>query len=40
MKMKRNFSHRGNRKTKEAMLIKTVNRKQNHEGTQKKRKDS
>jgi len=38
--MKRNFSHSGNRKTKDAMYIKTVHRKQNHEGTQKKRKDS
>ena len=40
MKAKRNFSHRGNRKTKEAMYIKTVHRKQNHEGTQPKRKGS
>ena len=40
MKAKRNFSHRGNRKTKEAMFIKTVNRKQNHEGNQSKRKGS
>lgn len=40
MKTKRNFSHSGNRKTKEAMYIKSVNRKQNHEGTQPKRKVS
>lgn len=40
MKMKRNFSHSGNRKTKEAMYIKTIHRKQNHEGTSAKRKVS
>lgn len=40
MKLKRNFSHSGNRKTKDAMFIKSLHRKQNHEGTQKKRKGS
>lgn len=40
MKVKRNFSHSGNRKTKEAMYLKTIHRKQNHEGTKSKRKDS
>lgn len=39
MKMKRNFSNSGNRKTKEAMYLKTIHRKQNHEGTNSKRKD-
>ena len=40
MKKGRNFSHSGNRKTKEEMYIKTVHRKQNHEGTNLKRKSS
>lgn len=40
MKVKRNFSHSGNRKTKEAMYIKAVYRKQNHEGNKIKRKGS
>lgn len=40
MKTKRNFSHAGNRKLKESLYIKTLNRKQNHEGTQPKRKGS
>lgn len=40
MKFGRNFSNTGNRKTKEAMYIKTVHRKQNHKGTSAKRKSS
>jgi len=40
MRKGRNFSHSGNRKTKEAMYIKTLHRKQNHEGTKAKRKGS
>ena len=40
MRMGRNFSHSGNRKTKGAMYIKTVHRKQNHKGTASKRKGS
>ena len=39
MKIKRNFSHSGNRKFKEAMYQKTVHRKQNHQGNANK-KDS
>lgn len=38
MKTGRNFSNSGNRKTKEAMYLKTVHRKQNHKGTNSKRK--
>jgi hypothetical protein len=34
MKIKRNFSHSGNRKFKEAMYQKTVHRKQNQKGNQ------
>jgi len=40
MKSGRNFSHTGNRKTKEAMYIKTLHRKQNQKGNQGKRKGS
>lgn len=36
MKVKRNFSNSGNRKIKQAMFLKTVNRKQNLKGTSKK----
>ena len=36
MKIKRNFSHSGNRKFKEAMYQKSVYRKQNNEGNKKK----
>ena len=36
MKIKRNFSHSGNRKLKEAMHVKSMHRKQNHEGNKKK----
>ena len=37
MRKGRNFSHSGNRKTKEAMYIKTIHRKQNNEGTNKRK---
>ena len=37
MKIKRNFSHRGNRRIKEAMFVKTNNRVQNLKGTSKKK---
>jgi hypothetical protein len=38
MKIKRNFSHSGNRKTKESMFMKNVHRSQNLKGTSSKKK--
>lgn len=40
MRLGRNFSHRGNKKTKEALFVKTLHRKQNQSGTNQKRKGS
>lgn len=40
MKMKRNFSHSGNKRTKEALFVKALHRKQNQMSTRQKRKGS
>lgn len=40
MKKGRNFSNSGNRKTKEQLFVKTINRKQNLKGTSINRKAS
>jgi len=38
MRLGRNFSHSGNKRTKEAMFVKALHRKQNQIGTKKKKK--